>query len=133
MKLNPYTNQYELEEADLVAMGIQLRERLATRRAVNPDMIISTLLSRNSEMVYAYIHSFSVHNYQQDNVFLRYESARRILFRALRSQIVHILNVGDLTNSVKQEERENAVNIVTKRILEETIPELRVSIIDGRV
>lgn len=84
-------------------------------------------------MVYSYIHSFSVHNYQQDNVFLRYESARRILFRALRSQIVHILNVGDLTNSVKQEERENAINLVTKRILEETIPELRVSIIDGRV
>lgn len=133
MKLNPYTNQFELEESDLVAMGIQLRERLASRRSVNPDAIISTLLSRNSEMVYSYIHSFSMHNIRQDEIIKKYESAQRILYRALRSQIVHILNVGDLTNSVKQEERANALNSVTKRILEETIPEIRMAILYGGV
>ena len=133
MKLNPITNQYELEESDLTAMGMQLRERLASRRAVNPDAIISALLTRNSEMVYSFIHSFSMHNTRQDELIKKCESAQRILYRALRSQIVHLLNVGDLTNSVKREERENAINIVTKNILQETIPEIRTSILYGGV
>lgn len=133
MKFNELSGQYELTESELIGIGIDLRSRLASRRAVNPDNIICSVLSRTSEMVYAYIHQFSPHNAKQDEVFVKYESARRILYRALKSQVTHILNVGDLSLSARPEERENAMNEVTKQILGEVIPEIRCSIVCGRV
>lgn len=123
------TNMYYITENCILNMGIDLRSRLSSRKAVSPELIIQQLISVVTEHIYGYIHGFSSDNEYQDRVIAECPSARSIILAALKRQVVHVLNVGDLYNSVKSEERAAAVSELAKQILGKPIVEIGYSIL----
>ena len=129
MKFDNLTKRYVLTEQCLISMGIDLRGRLAGRKAITPDLLINQVLETVTDQIYAFIHSHSADNARQDYIIAKIPSARMIIYQALKKQVVYLLNVGDLTNSAKEEEQRNAINVVARQILNTTIHEIGCSIL----
>ena len=129
LSFDEISNQYILTERALLDYGIDLRARLAGRKAVSPEAIINGLLTTVSEQIYGFIHEYSLDNARQDVILARSPEVRPYMYRALMQHAIHVLNVGNLTYSVKAEERASAINGIAKQILGQTIPTLGKSIL----
>lgn len=123
MVYDRFSEQYKLTEEAIIAMGIDLRARLAERKAPNPEMIIKRFLEDVSTTVYAFIHSKNNNNFKQDCWIAHMPSARPIIFRALKEQAPYLLKVGNLMYSIKPEEKAAAVIDTAKTILSTPLKE----------
>jgi hypothetical protein len=123
MVFDSFSEQYKLTESAILRMGIDLRARLAERKAPNPEMIIEHFLNDVSTIIYAYIHDYSVNNQEQDWLIAHMPSARPIIFRALKEQAPYLLKVGNLMYSIKPEEKAAAVIDSAKTILSTPLKE----------
>lgn len=115
---DPRRNRYYLTSKALLDEGIDLAARLAARKAVSPDAVINNLLSTATRHVYAFIHDFTVYNAWQDKAIAVVPELRDIIYEALMTQAKYILNVGDLSNSVKPEERAAVYHPMLESILD---------------
>lgn len=122
-------NQYRLTEQALIRQGEDLRSRLARTRATAPEYIINGVLTTVSDMIYAYIHKFSVHNAVQDNIIATYEGARRVIERAMTKQAFYVIHNGNLNLSTNENERSKAMSPEAVDILNTEIRELGCSIL----
>lgn len=112
-----YNNKLYITEKGLLDRGIDLRARLAARKAVSPDLLIKTLITTVTRHVYAFIHAHSPHNEFQDKAILGIPALQELVEEALFTQAVYVLNVGDLSNSVKLEERAAVYHPLLEEIL----------------
>jgi len=123
------TCQYRLTEEALRRQGIDLRSRLARTRATSPEYIINGVLTTVSDMVYNYIHEFSVRNDCQDTVIANCEGARAVIERAMIKQALYVIFNGDLTLSVDDNVRSKAISPEAVSVLNKTIREIGSSIL----
>lgn len=124
MIFDPHINRYYLTEQALLDCGIDLRARLAARKAVSPDNVINSVLRIATRHVYAFIHRYNINNPAQDQAIACVPSLRPIIYDALLTQAVYTLTVGDLSNSVKPEERAAAYHPELEDILGVPVREL---------
>lgn len=129
MRFDGQANMYFLTEQCLLNMGIDIRTRLASRKAMSPELLINRLLETVSEQIYGFIHEHSANNAAQDRILAECPSARSIILQAMKRQAIHVLYVGDLYNSVKPEERAAAIDEIAKQILGKPIVEIGRSIL----
>lgn len=121
--------QYILTEEALRQQGVDLRNRLARTRASSPEYIINGILTTVSDMIYNYIHGFSVHNNCQDDIIATFEGARRIIERAMLKQALYVIANGNLNLSVDDNERSKAMSPEAVSILNTNIREIGSSIL----
>lgn len=139
MKIQPFTderltwddfeNRYYLTEKSLQKIGINLRGRLAYNKVSTPDEIIFGFIDDVTDLIYNYIHKHSVNNKLQDDVIAHFEEARKIIFRALVAQAKYVYMNGNLTLSIREEERKNAISPEATEILNTIIPDIGCSLL----
>lgn len=117
-------NRYILTEAALTANGTFLRQKLSYNKTIDPSTVITRVLTRVSEMIYTYIHSFSANNYVQDKLIAEIPSLRPIIYDALLCQAEYFLLKGDLTRDLDKNIRALAIDDNAKRYLETNVREL---------
>lgn len=105
MRWDESTGRYYLTETALIRQGIDLRSRLG--RSPSPEYVINGLLTRTTALVYGYIHEHNINTQKQDALIAETPSMRDIIYNALLAQAVYVVYNGDLSISVKPEEREN--------------------------
>lgn len=129
MIFDDVSGQYILTEEALRRMGIDLRSRLARTRATSPEYVINGVLTSVSDMIYDYIHSFSVHNEAQDSLIAQSEGARAIIERAMLKQATYFIFNGNLNLATDDNLRNKAISPEAIAILNKTIREIGSSIL----
>lgn len=129
MRYDELTNMYYLTEQALKRRGIDLRTRLAMTNSPSPEYVINGLLETVSELIYNYIHEFSLSNCRQDYIINSFSQARSIVYKALLQQAVYMLKVGNLSLSVDENVRKLAIDNSAKATLNTTITEIGASIL----
>ena len=105
-------------------LGIDLEARVNSNGAVNGQAIIDRILNTASIHVYNYIFSHNINKQSQQWIIAKCPSAREIVMQAMSEQLTYLLMVGDLTRSIKAEERENYMDIQAKSILDQDVREI---------
>lgn len=129
MRWDEASRRYYLTEDALLQNGINLRGRLDANDTVNAYNVITRLLKHTSNMIYNYIHSFSIDNYAQDERIATIPSLRSIIYDALICQAEYLLLNGDFSRSADPAKRALAIDDNAKQRLSDTAPELGVSIL----
>lgn len=130
LKYDDLNGHYRLTEKALTeSVGLDLRARIGEGATVNPDAVIYRFLQLTSDMVYGFIHEHNICNRLQDEIIAKTKSGREIIKRAMEYQALYMANVGNLSYSVKPEERAVAIDETCKNILNTTIPEIGVCIL----
>lgn len=112
-----YLTEYALERA-----GIGLREEVATNKGVNVDIVINNWIKRVCMHVYSYIYDHNYCQRAQKWVIAHDDVARSVIKEALLNQAYYVRALGDLSLSVKNEERMRVMDDITISILDKTIP-----------
>ena len=121
MRWDDATGRYYLTETALIRQGVDLRARLG--RSPSPEYVINGLLNRTTALVYGYIHGHNINTQKQDVLIAETTSMRDIIYNALLAQALYIIYNGDLSISVKPEERENYMDITARTELARIMPE----------
>ena len=129
MIFDDVTGQYILTEQALIRIGIDLRGRLARTRTASPENVINGVLTSVSDMIYEYIHGFSVHNEAQDSLIAQLEGARAIIERAMLKQATYFIFNGNLNLATDDNIRNKAISPEAISILNKTIREIGSSIL----
>lgn len=124
MKFNEVTGRYVLTEQCLEANGTYLRKRLEKNKFINATSVIDRFLTRVSDIIYNYIHTFNIDNTQQDIWIATIESLRLIIKKAMLEQAEYFLLNGDLSRSVEKDKRLIAIDYSAIETLNTTVPEL---------
>lgn len=122
-------HKYYLTEQALINEGIDIRGRIAEGSATSPEYVINGFINRVSAVIYSHIHEFNADNKHQDFLISHIPSARNMIFNALINQAIYMYRNGDLTLSIKDEERQKAYDNVALSELNTTLPEIGVSIL----
>lgn len=128
MQFDEDSGHYVLTEYALIYNGTNIRERLQRNKNTNATAVITRLLRRVSDIIYNYIHTFSINNLNQDNLIATLPSLRPIIMRAMLEQAEYFLLVGDLTRSVERDKREVAIDYSAKETLNTVVDEIGVPI-----
>lgn len=89
----------------------------------NPNDI-ETLLEEVSDDIYNYIHEHSIYNDAQDLILSRTEGGRRVIFEAMKKQLLYVCAVGDASLFLDDNKRKFWISEKAKRVLLQTIPEM---------
>lgn len=116
------SGEYYLTEEALNRAGIGLRDEIATNRGINADTIIAMWIKRVCRKIYAYIYEHNTCEQAQRWVIAHDDYARKIIKEAFLAQAYYDRALGDLTLSVKQEERGKTIDDMARSALERTIP-----------
>ena len=126
--------RYVLTEKALIMSGTDLRARLSYNRTIDPTTVINRVLTRVSEMIYNYIHSFNANNKRQDELMATLPSLRNIIYNAMLNQAEYFIMNGDLSRSPEADMRRLAIDNSAKEYLDTVIPEYGVPITySGRI
>lgn len=130
LEYDELTGHFVLTEKALTdSVGLDLRSRIGEGITVNPEAVISRFLKLTSDMVYGYIHKYNINNKRQDEILAKTASGREIIQRAMEYQALYMATVGNLSYSVKPDERAVAIDETCKTVLNTTIPEIGVCIL----
>lgn len=121
MRWDEATGRYYLTETALIRQGVDLRARLG--RSPSPEYVVNGLLNRATALVYGYIHAHNMNTLEQDRLIAETPSMRDIIYNALLAQALYIIYNGDLSISVKPEERENYMDNTARTELARIMPE----------
>lgn len=125
MRYDEITGCYVLTEKDLVEnLGLDIRARISADATVNPEAVINRLLERASNLIYGYIYEHNADNCRQNLIIATVPRAREIIRRAMENQVNYMCVQGDLSLSVKPEERALSIDQSAKTLLNTTIPEI---------
>ena len=129
MVYDDITGRYILTEKAFTDFGYDLRSQIMDGGYTSPDNIIKGFFRTVSDMVYAYIHSFSGNTPRQDKLIACVPSLRGIIMRAMLYQAAYYYFNGNGWLSTKPEERAAAIDMIGQDILAQTVPELGTSIL----
>ena len=128
MRYDQLSERYILTEQALVMNGTDLRARLTFNRTIDPTTVINRVLSRTSEMIYNYIHSFNSDNRRQDELIAHIPSLRSIIYNAMLAQAEYFIMNGDLSRSPDPEKRMLAIDPTAKEYLNTVVREIGIPI-----
>lgn len=116
--------RYTLTEAGLRAHGVNLRPMLEAGLAEDTTLDIVEFCRIVSDLIYNYIHSFTVRNSLQDHWIASSSQARQIIERAMARQAQYMAARGNLSQSLDERHRDMDIDKSASGILSTTIPEL---------
>lgn len=132
---NPYTEQNKPYDDDymtydeltghyvltprfaLERYGLELQEDVNERNSVNQQIAVQAILRQVSNIIYNFIHGFSVHNKRQDYIIATNPHMRHVIMQAMGEQLLYMSQVGDLSRSTDPEKRKLAVDENAQNIL----------------
>lgn len=97
--------------------GLDLYENVNDRNSTNAQIAVSAILRQVSNIIYNFVHQYSVHNKRQDYILATVPSMRNIIMEAMGEQLLYMSQVGDLSRSTDPEKRKLAVDENARRIL----------------
>lgn len=97
--------------------GIDLFEGANDRNATNVQLAVSAFLKQVSNMIYNFIHDYSIYNQRQDFLIAHNAQLRAVIQQAMGEQLVYVHTVGDLSRSTDKEKRALAIDENAKQIL----------------
>lgn len=106
------TSKYVLD-----SYGIDLFDCVNDRNSANAQIAANALLKRVSNMVYNFIHDYSIYNERQDYFIAHNDRLRAVIQQAMGEQLVYLQTVGDLSRSTDREKRALAIDENAKQIL----------------
>lgn len=128
MRYDSSRKRYVLTEYALIMNGTDIRSRLSSNITIDPSAIIDRVLTRVSEMIYNYIHSFNIDNNRQDELIATIPSLRRIIYSAMLNQVEYVIMNGDFSRSADPNKRALVIDATAKDYLNTVIPEIGVPI-----
>lgn len=128
MIFDEQSGRYVLTEFALENNGTYLRQRLSYNKTINASGVINRVLSRVSEMIYGYLHSFNNENNTQDELIAKIPSLRKMIYNAMLCQAEYYIARGDLSRSPDVNLRKLAIDVSAREMLNKTVPELGVPI-----
>lgn len=118
MTFDEIFGQYVLtEKFALERYGLELYESVNERNSANAQLAVSAILRQVSNIVYNFIHQFSVYNKRQDHIIATNPNMRNVIMQAMGEQLLYMTQVGDLSRSTDPEKRKLAVDENAQRIL----------------
>lgn len=112
------SGRYVITEEGLKRKGIFLRERLERYPAVDATTVINAFCESVANLVYTFLHTYSVYPCALDEFIAHSTEARRAIFNAEAEQAKYVYFNGDLTLSIKEEERRNYMSPTAAAILQ---------------
>lgn len=106
------TSKYALDR-----YGIDLFEGINDRNSANVQIAVSAFLKQVSNMIYNFIHSYTIYERRQDCMIATNPYFRFVIQEAMGEQLVYMNMVGDLSRSTDKEKRELAIDENAKQIL----------------
>lgn len=97
--------------------GIDLFEGINDRNSANTQIAVSAFLKQVSNMIYNFIHSYTIYEKRQDLMIATNPHLRSVIQEAMGEQLVYMNMVGDLSRSTDKEKRELAIDENAKQIL----------------
>ena len=118
MTFDEITGHYVLtEKFALDRYGLELYESVNDRNSANAQIAVSAILRQVSNIIYNFVHQYSIHNKRQDYILATVPSMRNVIMQAMGEQLLYMSQVGDLSRSTDPEKRNLAVDENAKRIL----------------
>ncbi len=118
MNFDELSGHYVLtEKAIIERCAVDIRARLSAGKAVNPEAVINKLCRTVSDMIYGFIHTYSIHTERQDFVIAHNPQMRAVVQRAMEYQMDFFLANGDLFLSVVDSEQGKEINRMSQGIL----------------
>lgn len=106
------TEKYAFER-----LGLELYEDVNDRNSVNQQIAVSAILRQCSNLIYNFIHQFSVYNKRQDCIIATSPRMRQVIMEAMGEQLLYMAQVGDLSRSTDMEKRKLAIDENAKTML----------------
>jgi DNA integrity scanning protein DisA with diadenylate cyclase activity len=127
---NEYTGRYLLT-AQYVSekMGFNLQASILERGGESSAILIERFLEEASDDIYDYIHSFSIYNERQDYWIRTFDSAKKILQKAMDKQLMYSRLNGILGYSSSKDVQAQRICPKAIDVLNTVIPELGVSLL----
>ncbi len=97
--------------------GIDLFEGINDRNSANVQIAVSAFLKQVSNMIYNFIHSYTIYEKRQDLMIATNPHLRSVIQQAMGEQLIYMHEVGDLSRSTDKEKRELAIDENAKQIL----------------
>ena len=110
--------RYVITEEGLKRKGMFLRARLERYPAVDANTVITAFCEAAANLVYTYLHNFAVSPHTLDEYIAHSKEARMAIFNAEAEQAKYVYYNGDLTLSIKEEERRNYMSPTAAAILQ---------------
>lgn len=126
MIFDEISKQFILTEQATLDNGIQLRARLSRKKNTDPTSVIMSLTRRVSNIIYNYLHQFSLNNMAQNEFIASNEECRYIVYRAMIEQLEYMLMNGDLSRSPEISKRQLFFDESAKQTLNTVIPSIGV-------
>ena len=118
MTFDEITNHYVLtEKAILERCGIDIRARLSADKTINPDIVINKLCRTVSDMIYTYLHGFTIYELRQDCLIATVQKYREAVQRAMEYQLEFVLANGDLYLSTENVDIGKEIHRMSQNIL----------------
>lgn len=121
MIFDEISKQLILTEQATLDNGIQLRARLSRKKNTDPTSVIMSLTRRVSNIIYNYLHQFSLNNMAQNEFIASNEECRYIVYRAMIEQLEYMLMNGDLSRSPEISKRQLFIDESAKQTLNTVI------------
>lgn len=128
MIFDEVTRHFVLTEHALQTHGTDIRRRVSRNKTIDATGVINRLCTRVSEIIYTYLHTFTMNNAEQDEIIATVEACRPVIFSALLNQAEYLLMNGDFSRSAEPDKRKFAIDETAKSVLDTVIPCLGVSI-----
>lgn len=106
------TEKYALEE-----YGLDLYTDANDRNSTNAQLAVKAILKQVSNLIYNFIHGFSIYNKRQDYIIATAPHMRKVIMDAMGNQLLYMSQVGDLSRSTDAEKRNLAIDENAKSIL----------------
>lgn len=118
MTYDEVTGHYVLtSKFALDTYGLDLLEGINDRNAANAQIAVSAFLRRVSNLIYNFIHDYSIYNQRQDFLIAHNANLRAVIQQAMGEQLIYMHINGDLSRSTDKEKRSLAIDDNAKQIL----------------
>lgn len=118
MIFDEQTGHYVLtEKYPLDKYGLDLYNGANDRNSTNQQLAVQAFLKQCSNVIYNFIHDYSVYNERQDYIIATNPHMRKIIMQAMGEQLLYMSQVGDLSRSADPEKRRLAIDENAKQIL----------------
>lgn len=118
MTFDEATGRYVLTpKYALDTYGLDLFDGVNDRNSTNQQLAVQGILRRVSNLIYEFIHSFTIYTKRQDRIIATNPHYRGVVMRAMGEQLIYMSQVGDLSRSTDPEKRKLAIDENAKNIL----------------
>ena len=97
--------------------GIDLLGTINERNSANAQIAVDAFLRQVSNVIYNFIHSYTMYEARQDWVIAHNPRMRAVIQQAMGEQLIYMNMVGDLSRSTDRDKRALAIDENAKLLL----------------